>query len=695
VRATLGAMPAVLARRWAETDRLVTMTLQRNGFLAPPGPTLRLSLGERTHYRLAAWVADQFTRPTLGLGTERFSTYGNALPTMEQWAEITIGALAAPLAGGYASVGVVFRASPPAGLGNAYVIVARVQAGVTTTRLARINAGALTPLTEVPTPWRAGDRLRGEVDGARLRVYRQDVLIVEHVDTTPFLVTGRIGIEAARVQATDSAAIEEWSGGPREECIGLLTEVGDISAALGLIEPTAEPARWDLTLSNLQPVGGVTRFAALIRHGLRDVGAFDVLGAPVHIMTAYRGAAVPLSSAVGKIERITALEEAVVKLSCGGLDALLEPRIDGRPVTYLPSSPPFGGPPELPEDPCASSGPATEIGTPPAPPPEVEPPPPGDGPAPEPDEPVASGLLGAWLVDMNYTVSYGGGPLGQDVYVGTTGVFQLPLGTFGTPIPDDHDQVILARRRKIGAGSAQFPEFVRETFLYRGPDIGGGHLGQSKQVTVQNQGVIIVGGIAAGPGNPEPEDWQVTAKVAEYRADTILTSADLSALRPQDPSSLVDPFEARIQTLGDPFGHSVQFEPAFNEGCATFCVFADDSKTDLHYHDDFFNPGHQIPANVLWEKLTHAIDFRIVGEIPLNRFAGPQIVRLEIVSASGFGVNPSTAEVTASVQSSAFLDEVYQVGGIGSNARLCPNYLFVHLTERERTVARGSTSIVG
>lgn len=699
-------MPTVLARRWACTDRLVQVSLRRDHFSEVPGEGLSLWMGERTSYRNAAWVADSFdvlndrysqwlTFNALVLGANGLEPnvigvdcafkHDAALNDRAQWAEIEIGALASSDVGGHASVGILLRASDFDG----YMIIAAREAGVGLTRIGRLSGGSVVWLAAASTPWVAGERMRASVDGLRIRAYRQDVAILEHTDTSLIPVVGSIGLEAMRFLASDIASIRSWSGGQRQEYNGILSDTGDVSAALGFVDPTGEPARWDMVLSNLQPIGGANRFAELIRQGLRDEGAYDVIGAPIRMNTAFAGASVPLASARGKIEAISALDETRVRLVCGGPDSNLEPDIDGVLVAYLPSSPPFAGPPALPEDPCAVSEAGDEDeGTPPVPP--IEEDDEGDGgPEEPPDITTVIALLGAYIVSMNYTVSYGGGPLGSDVYVGSTSVTPLPISGAGTPTPDKYDGVFLNRRRIIGAaGSQQFPEFIQEDFLYRGPDVPGGHIGQIKQLaSIQNQGVIATGSIV-----PAPVDWQITVKFAEYRANKIFTVADLAALRPQDPGQLQDPFPERIQTLGGPFGHSIQFEPSTSEECIR-CANEDDAISDLHYHVDQF--GNELFVNVTWERYTFAVNHGVIGEIPLNRFTGPQIVRIEIESASGSGMNPSTADVRASAQSSEFVDEVYQVGFIGSNARNCPPATWVHLTEREHTIGRGPMSVVG
>jgi hypothetical protein len=434
MRAVHGAMPTVLNRRWAETDRLTQLTLPRDRYADEPGDSVTLYFGDRTVTRMAALIADAFGRPdgAVGLGYTTWPGFGDlqmlngmatpsdldveavavhqaTLTDRAHWAELTIGALSSTVAGGYASVGVTLRATPPPVGGDGYLIVATMAATVRMTRIAKFTGGSLTWLTETPTPWRVGERLRAEIDGGVINVYRQDVRILQHIDADPLMISGAVGLEAMRTLVSDAAAVASWRGGHRRQYVGLAADMGDVSASLGLIDPTVDPARWDITLSNLQAIAGVARVSDLIRHGLNPTG-YDVVGAPVRTTIAYRGAMVPLSSGFGKVEGIDGLDEERVKIRCSGPDANLEPRIDGKTVIYLTSTPPFGGPIGLPQDECAPSPPPALDPGPDEPPPaeELPEPPDGEGPEDPPIEEEPGGvvplgpLLGEWVVDFGW-----------------------------------------------------------------------------------------------------------------------------------------------------------------------------------------------------------------------------------------------------------------------------------------------------
>jgi hypothetical protein len=407
---------------------LAQLTLSRDGQATPPGPSASFWFGERTHYRDSAWVADRFSEgliryepwidpPGFGalslvgtdltittLNIEGLAIRDTVLTDKAQWAELTIGALLSPSVGGYASVGIVLRGSPPFGLGNAYLVTAVAIAGVARTRISRVMGGAITQLAEALTPWRAGERLRASVDGGVISAFRQGTLILQHQDNPSLWVVGRIGLEAKRVLADDQASIREWVGGQRTEYNGVIVDVGDVSRGLGMIDPTGEPASWDLIISNLQRIGDAPRFANLIRQGTNTQG-YDLLRAPVRITTALRDAPVPLVVARGHVNEIASLDDLAVKLVCGGPDSHLEPDIDGVQVNHIPGPTPTG-PPAEPLDPCADPGPPNvEAGSPPTepeaptPPEEPEAPPAvDDGGADDDETPPLVEILGFFLI---------------------------------------------------------------------------------------------------------------------------------------------------------------------------------------------------------------------------------------------------------------------------------------------------------
>jgi hypothetical protein len=611
VRDAVGLTPRTLTRRWATVDRLALVTVRRDGFATTPGPSLTVSLAERTRYRAAAWVLDRFDRATLGaaygtwatsppiddvaidggaivpagLGAtlERFTTHRAVLPR-EQWAEITIAALDSQDSGGYASVGVLLRGSPPSGTGRGYLAVAAMADGVGSTRLGRFRGLTLEWLEETPTAWRAGDVLRAEADYTVLRVRRNGTLILEHVDEyEPLLVGGRAGVEAQRALETDAARLTDFVAGPlRQEYLGQILELGDVMTSLGTLEPTAQPATVEATLVNLAPIGGKARLAALIRHGLNRAGAYEIHRAGLRVLTALAGASAPLASSRGLVvDGVALMTEDRVRITARGLDGFLEPRIAAGPVIYLASAPPVSGPPALPDDPCEEPPepeviPGDEPDEPPdegslpdegefpaedvpgdlpedfgrpgdeAPPGDLGGPeaPPGVGGGDEEEEEAEPGgdeppLAGTWKVTFDYTLSVGGGPMGEDVYVGSTTAEQLEP-------PDEHDFFTHQVVYKRGAGSEAFPEKWFEVWMYRGPDIGGTDL-----IACQAGGCSaeMNRDLYASAADDAGGERGFEVKFARYTATAIHTQADLEALRPKDPGALEETLPERIETL--------------------------------------------------------------------------------------------------------------------------------------------------
>jgi hypothetical protein len=390
MRPLIGRTPVVLARRWLRLERLATLTLRRDAYADTPGPTVGLALGERTHYRAAAWLLDTFERAALGdaydvdglvLVNGRVEPeivgggIGSALHTRtlprDAWAAVVIGALA-----GDASVGVLIRTvdEPAAGY--------RIRATPTATLIDRLDAGGWTTLTSIPTPWRPGETLRVVFEWDRCRVYRDAICVADVHDAGPHLA-GRAGFVARRGDDAADAAITSFlAGDARQEYLGAGLDLGDVQRVIG------QPASFDLTLSNLAPMGGKDRFAALLRHGRNDgPGTYDLDRGDVRVLTVVDGAPAPLTSGVGLIESPAEVTEDRVKLIVRGRDAFLTPKIEPGTVAYLPGPPP-GGLLPLPSDPCAASAPPGIIVG-PVPPEPVDPPDGGPG---DPGDPGGDGI---------------------------------------------------------------------------------------------------------------------------------------------------------------------------------------------------------------------------------------------------------------------------------------------------------------
>jgi hypothetical protein len=346
------------------------LTLRRDGASATPGPSLPLWLGERTQYRAASSIRDPFDRPdgALGMGytpwipadagglvlagshvvpglvdaEPHLAVYDAVLPR-EQWGEITLRALT-----GAGTVGLGLRWGTQSG----YLVGARPGS----TALRRLNAGASTTLLDLETPWQVGDILRLTVDWDRLRIFRNGTCIGECVDPAPLLVTGQAALYATRPSVNDAAALDDFAAGPlRQEYLGLLADVGDVSASLGFVEPTARPAAWTMSVINLAPVGRPGRFSIAWRHGENDgLDTYDLHRAPVTLAIAISGGSVPFALAEGRVDHPEAVTERLVRLACVGRDAFLTPDIRGGRVAYLAGSDPITTSAPIPEDPCGA-----------------------------------------------------------------------------------------------------------------------------------------------------------------------------------------------------------------------------------------------------------------------------------------------------------------------------------------------------
>jgi len=644
------------------------VTLRRDAYAATPGPTLGLALGERTLYRAGAWLLDQFDGPALGAsypawgGTAGLQVVAGAVTPVavgpvgmvthtwpvprDAWVAIELAALAGPSA----VVGVLLRADTT----TAYRVTA-TSAGQTV--IEQLGAGAATALATVATPWRGGDRLRVELVWTRLRVYREPILIAEVVvpptvggPTTwdaaggtwdaagavwdPAAVVGRaasglegrhLGLVAGRAVPGDAAAIAAWVGGEaRQEFLGVGLDLGDVQQGLG------QPATFEVRLTNLAPMGGADRFAALLRHGLNTAGTYDLDRGDVRVLTVIDGAPAPLTAGVGWIDGPGEVTEESVTLAVRGRDAFLTPQLAAGVVAYVPGPPP-GGLTPLPPDPCLPSPAPTVI--PGAVPPEpVDPPGPGAGLGPEaPPAPAdADGgpaLAGAWIVTFDYHLEL---VEGATVYVGTTNVIRLPSGSDppGSDTPGgggititqrdgfqaDKQTRITSTGAPVVDGTADFPAYWVETMTYRGPDIAGSQIQRDARWSAgDNPGLYPKAYIPAGT-----VEAGVEFKLVSYSGATIKSEADLAALHPPQPGT--DPRPGRIATLATWTGN-VTLQTAV---CSP----------DPH-------------ADAAWFQVTTPAG-GVVG--PVSPFSagpvtGPQFFRIEITSAPV----PSTVAVRANL----------------------------------------------
>ena len=606
MRTLLGPPAEALGRRGLALERAALITLRRDAYADPPGTTLGLAIGERTTYRPGAWLLDTFERNALGdpyaawggaagltlgaggvtaaVGPVGMVTHPRVLPR-DAWAALTIGAL-----GGDAEVGLLLRAA--ADTPDGYWITATP----TQTLVERLDAGVATSLASVATPWRAGEMLRAVWVWDQLRVYRDTILVAQVTEATR-LVAGHAGFTARRGDAGAQAALTAFLGGAsRQEWLGAGLDLGDVQRHLG------QPAAFDVMLSNLAPMGGADRFAALLRHGVNTLGTYDLDRGEVRVLTVIDGLSPPLTVGLGLIDGPAEVTEDRVRLACRGRDAFLTPRLAPGVVTYLPGPPP-GGLTPLPPDPCAPSDPPViDAGPQPPEPPEPPDPPPtnppreeGAGPeAPPVGQPEGDGaggddglgvgggggggaLLGEWLIAMEYA---SGDP--EDVY-GTP----VLLPTTVTAAADWTSGPVTLRVQvaKLGGTEAE-PHHKLLWWLYRGPDVVGTHLVAADPGADRIQVFINVNGYSG------VLPTALTFTVHQYVATGISTTADLAALHPPVPDTV----------LGDLPGTL----PASIETLATWS-FASDG-----------NPWGSVLGPV--------------APVVLNRFTGPQLLGLEVAA---------------------------------------------------------------
>jgi hypothetical protein len=659
VRTLTAPIATALGRRGLALERGAQLALRRDAYAPTPGPTLGLSIGERTHYRSGAWLLDTFERTALSASYATFGasgltlTSGQLVPASvgpmgqvthlwtvprDPWAAIEL----AVLSGASARVGVLLRATDT----DAYRIVA-TSAGQTI--IERLVAGAPTTLATVTTPWRVGDVLRAELLWRRLRVYREPILVAELTVEEPGLsgLDGRhVGLVAQRAVAGDAAALRQFVGGEaRQEYVGAGLDFGDIQRVLG------QPATFEVTISNLAPLGGSPRFAALLRHGLNTGGTFDLDRGDVRVMTVIDGLAPPLTAGIGLIDGPAEVTEDRVRLACRGRDAFLTPQLAPGPVTYIPGPGP-GGLTPLPADPCAPSAPPIiDAGLTPS---EPDTPlvavgiGPDAPPAIVPNEGDTDGttLLGAYMIEMVYTLNVGGGPGGTDVYVGSTTVTRMTSRT-----------VNLVTRSTIGTGSRTFPHEFRDLLYYRGSDITGLSLGPMPP----SEGGPVGGAVGVeGRGTMGTGDLGIDIKLGAYTATGITSEAVLAALRPKNPSEGSDPFPARIKTIGE--WH------ANYRGEIVTCT------ADPHGDAAFLST--QDPANGWVSPIT----------VLLERTTGPQLLRLEITNA------PTTAQIVAYIETTY----VQTSGGEGffGGSGTCGTGMHHFVTKVPYTAGAGATWLV-
>lgn len=337
MRRVAGLTPAILDRRGLAVDRLAILGMTRDGFAEVPGPSLNLYLGERTQYRDAAWIDDAFARSALawsgpwpdGLFESAPISYGGlelvsgggavTVPAFEslsagpwdfweshpldlprdQWAQHRLVQFATTGDdNSYVSAGIGLRMSLPTEASRSgYVFYIFSSVGAGALDVAKYVDGSPVSGSEyfeefpLAVDWQVGDVVRAEIEWTTLRVFRNGILLWENTDPTePILTGGHAALEGYRGLETDAMAVTDFAAGPlRQEYVGLLADTGDVSAGLGLLEPTASPHAWTLSIVNCAPIGGADRFASLLRHGLNaGAGTYDIYRQPVRLVHVYR-----------------------------------------------------------------------------------------------------------------------------------------------------------------------------------------------------------------------------------------------------------------------------------------------------------------------------------------------------------------------------------------------------------------------
>jgi hypothetical protein len=440
------------------------------------------------------------------------------------------------------------------------------------------------------------------------------------VDPAPLLVPGQAALYASQPSASDAAALDNFAAGPlRQEYRGLLADVGDVSASLGLVEPTATPAAWSMSVINLAPVGPPGRFSIAWRHGQNDgPDTYDLHRAPVTLALAVAGGSVPLALADGRVDHPEALTEGLVRLDCAGRDAFLTPDIQAGPVAYVPGPDPINTPAPVPLDPCgADADPIIVPGSPPTEPPGTgvdEARPVADGPeAADPGDPPADRppLQGLWQIEM--WIRPGNPELNppEPTWVAETRVTEL----VDQPYPATYS------RNLFNLNALYNPNMNMTDIgwvwryliaLYRGPDIVASVLTHGTYEPYPTS-VVIDDFVALGNfyttaviADAASISWSVTGKLADYRADQIYTVADLQALRlktPEESADYLSGLPPRHETLTTFTATQEPVPTCDSHGC-----------TGRQYH---YSDGVEPDA------------------VALNRFTGPQLLVMELISTTG------------------------------------------------------------
>lgn len=291
----------------------------------------------------------------------------------------------------------------------------------------------------------------------------------------------------------------------------------------------------------------------------------DFPRAGVRLLTAVRNGSTPLPVATGRIESLDGMTETLVRVTCRGRDAYLEPLYEAGIVTYLPGDDPLLVSAPVPDPMCVESElPDVVPGDPPAEPPPLPDPIPGPEPPGDDDEEETGdgggGLPGAYIILLRYRA---GVPPDEPTWVKETEVIgPLPSAFVAEACPGATPGHFFARGSVPAIGGSQmgtnglgeFYHYVRRfssqtqwvrivCCLYRGPNVGG--LNMKALTTCSGlPGVSFdgsemrAGGIRVLDVVESAETLTTIAKVrlARYTATGILNIGHLNALQIASPA---------------------------------------------------------------------------------------------------------------------------------------------------------------
>lgn len=140
-------------------------------------------------------------------GQESHETYNAAALPADQWAQLTLSAIAGT---GWNSAGLVLRSAAPA-TRTYYLFAITDQSGTDSTTLYRCISGACSPIGSATVSWAAADVVQAEAQADQLRLYRNDQLVLTVTDAQ--IASGRAGLAVYAGSDTSAVVIGDWSAG--------------------------------------------------------------------------------------------------------------------------------------------------------------------------------------------------------------------------------------------------------------------------------------------------------------------------------------------------------------------------------------------------------------------------------------------------------------------------------------------------